>query len=43
MPLYEGPIVDSHHHTIWDCEANYPWMNAPPTPPGTSWATPRGS
>lgn len=32
MPLYDGPIVDSHHHTIWDCEANYPWMNAPMRP-----------
>ena len=27
MPLYEGPIVDSHHHTIWNHELNYPWMN----------------
>jgi len=40
MPLYEGPIVDSHHHTIWDCEANYPWMNAPMRPMifGDDWS-----
>ena len=31
MPLYDGPIVDSHHHTIWDL-ANYPWMNRPMRP-----------
>ena len=40
MPLYEGPIVDSHHHTIWDCAANYPWMNAPMRPMifGDDWS-----
>ena len=40
MPLYDGPIVDSHHHTIWDCEANYPWMNAPMRPMifGDDWS-----
>jgi predicted TIM-barrel fold metal-dependent hydrolase len=40
MPLYEGPIVDSHHHTIWDCEANYPWMHAPMRPMifGDDWS-----
>ena len=40
MPLYEGPIVDAHHHTIWDCEANYPWMNAPMRPMifGDDWS-----
>lgn len=40
MPLYEGPIVDSHHHTIWDCEANYPWMSAPMRPMifGDDWS-----
>ena len=24
MPLYEGPIVDAHHHTIWDVK-NKKW------------------
>ena len=40
MPLYDGPIVDSHHHTIWNCEANYPWMNAPMRPMifGDDWS-----
>ncbi len=40
MPLYEGPIVDSHHHTIWDRDANYPWMNAPMRPMifGDDWS-----
>ena len=40
MPLYDGPIVDSHHHTIWDCAANYPWMNAPMRPMifGDDWS-----
>ncbi len=40
MPLYDGPIVDSHHHTIWDCETNYPWMNAPMRPMifGDDWS-----
>ncbi len=40
MPLYEGPIVDSHHHTIWNREANYPWMNAPMRPMifGDDWS-----
>jgi len=40
MPLYEGPIVDSHHHTIWDCESNYPWMSAPMRPMifGDDWS-----
>ncbi len=28
MPLYDGPIVDSHHHLFWDLK-NYPWMNRP--------------
>ena len=40
MALYDGPIVDSHHHTIWDCEANYPWMSAPMRPMifGDDWS-----
>jgi predicted TIM-barrel fold metal-dependent hydrolase len=40
MPLYEGPIVDSHHHTIWDYETNYPWMSAPMRPMifGDDWS-----
>ena len=39
MPLYDGPIVDSHHHTIWDL-ANYPWMNRPMRPMifGDDWS-----
>jgi len=40
MPLYEGPIVDSHHHTIWDHTINYPWMNAEMKPMifGDDWS-----
>ncbi len=40
MPLYEGPIVDSHHHTIWDYETNYPWMSVPMRPMifGDDWS-----
>ena len=39
MPLYEGPIVDSHHHTIWDLD-NYPWMSRPMRPMifGDDWS-----
>ncbi len=32
MPLYDGPVVDSHHHIFWDLEANYPWMQMPMRP-----------
>ena len=28
--MYDGPIIDSHHH-IWEWE-NYPWLTAPMTP-----------
>jgi len=40
MPLYDGPIVDSHHHTLWDRAANYPWMGAPMRPMifGDDWS-----
>ena len=40
MPLYEGPIVDAHHHTIWDVKNNYPWMNGPMNPMifGDDWS-----
>ena len=40
MPLYEGPIVDSHHHTIWSHKVNYPWMNAKMRPMifGDDWS-----
>lgn len=31
MPLYDGPVVDSHHHLFWDLK-NYPWMNRPMRP-----------
>jgi predicted TIM-barrel fold metal-dependent hydrolase len=30
MAIYDGPIVDSHHH-IWEWR-NYPWLVAPITP-----------
>ncbi len=32
MPRYDGPVVDSHHHILWDLENNYPWMNRPMRP-----------
>lgn len=40
MPLYDGPVVDSHHHTIWDTKENYPWMNVPMRPMifGDDWS-----
>ena len=40
MPLYEGPILDAHHHTIWDVKNNYPWMNGPMNPMifGDDWS-----
>ena len=28
--MYDGPIVDSHHH-LWEWR-NYPWLVAPITP-----------
>ena len=28
--MYDGPIIDSHHH-IWEWQ-NYPWLAAPMTP-----------
>jgi predicted TIM-barrel fold metal-dependent hydrolase len=28
--MYDGPIIDSHHH-LWEV-ANYPWLMAPPSP-----------
>jgi len=28
--MYEGPIIDSHHH-LWEWR-NYPWLTAPMTP-----------
>ena len=27
MPLYDGPVVDSHHHLFWNLTENYPWMS----------------
>jgi len=39
MPLYDGPIVDSHHHLFWDLK-KYPWMNRPMRPMifGDDWS-----
>ena len=28
--MYDGPIIDSHHH-LWEWK-NYPWLVAEPTP-----------
>ena len=28
--MYQGPIVDTHHH-LWQVR-NYPWLLAPPSP-----------
>lgn len=28
--MYDGPIIDTHHH-IWEVR-NYPWLTAPPSP-----------
>lgn len=28
--MYDGPIIDSHHH-LWEV-VNYPWLMAPPSP-----------
>lgn len=28
--MYDGPIIDTHHH-IWEV-ANYPWLMAPMSP-----------
>jgi len=30
MAIYDGPIVDTHHH-LWEV-MNYPWLLAPPSP-----------
>lgn len=40
MPLYEGPVLDAHHHIIWDWETNYPWLNRPMRPMifGDDWS-----
>jgi predicted TIM-barrel fold metal-dependent hydrolase len=32
MAIYDGPILDSHHHIIWDWQTNYPWMSGPMRP-----------
>lgn len=39
MPLYDGPVVDSHHHLFWDLQ-NYPWMDQPMRPMifGDDWS-----
>ena len=39
MPLYDGPVVDSHHHLFWDLK-NYPWMDRPMRPMifGDDWS-----
>ncbi len=39
MPLYDGPVVDSHHHLFWDLD-NYPWMHRPMRPMifGDDWS-----
>ena len=39
MPLYDGPVVDSHHHLFWDPK-NYPWMDQPMRPMifGDDWS-----
>ncbi len=41
MPLYDGPVVDSHHHLFWDIEKNYPWMHRPMKPMifGDDWSS----
>ena len=28
--MYDGPIIDTHHH-LWEVR-NYPWLTAPPSP-----------
>jgi predicted TIM-barrel fold metal-dependent hydrolase len=28
--MYQGPIIDTHHH-LWEVR-NYPWLTAPPSP-----------
>jgi predicted TIM-barrel fold metal-dependent hydrolase len=40
MPLYDGPVVDSHHHIFWDLDKNYPWMHRPMRPMifGDDWS-----
>lgn len=36
--MYDGPIIDTHHH-LWEVR-NYPWLTAPPSPKifGTEYA-----
>ena len=40
MPMYDGPVVDSHHHLFWDLD-NYPWMHRPMRPMifGDDWSS----
>jgi predicted TIM-barrel fold metal-dependent hydrolase len=40
MPLYDGPVVDSHHHLFWNLTENYPWMSQPMRPMifGDDWS-----
>src|SRR3546814_7313217 len=40
MAHYEGPVLDAHHHIIWDWRENYPWMSRPMRPMifGDDWS-----